>query len=265
LSGRFCFVPPASLPAFFFLGVVPNLPLWIKNMKNKKINAALVWKQVEDLLVPRLRLSVTDRVVYYHLVRHSRLEGKLQFRFSMAWLTRGTFISGSAARRAVHRLIDYGAFRLVQRSKVGHLVEVRLPDEIPATQPDAPNTRQPERQNHAGDLEELDFQKTKRLRQVIHARERGLCFYCLCQTSPNSRCIDHVVPLAGSGHNSYRNLVSVCWECNAQKGESAAQDFLRGLYRHGRLTPTELTGRLRALNDLASGKLRPPLPTSFAS
>jgi 5-methylcytosine-specific restriction endonuclease McrA len=233
-------------------------------MKNNKINPALVWKQVEDLLVPRFRLSVTDRVVYYHLVRHSRLEGKLQLRFSMAWLTRGTFISGSAARRAVHRLIDHGALRLVQRSKVGHVVEVRLPDEIPATLPNALNTRQPACQNHAGDLEEMDFQKTKRLRQAIHTRERGLCFYCLCQTSPNSRCLDHVVPIAGSGHNSYRNLVSVCWECNAQKGESAAPDFLRGLYRRGRLTPVELTGRLSALNDLASGKLRPQLPSPHA-
>ena len=29
-------------------------------------------------LVPRLRLTVTERAVYSHLVRHSRLEGKLR-------------------------------------------------------------------------------------------------------------------------------------------------------------------------------------------
>ena len=230
-------------------------------MKTKIPNAVLVWKQFEDQLIPRLRLSTVDRAVYSHLLRHSRLEGKLRLRFSMAWLTRGTFISGSAARRAVHRLIDHGALRLVQRSKAGHVVEVHLPDELPATQPSALNTRQPACQNHAGDPEELDFQKTKRLRDAIHTREQGLCFYCLCQTSPNSRCLDHVVPIAGAGQNSYRNLVSCCWECNSQKGESAAPDFLRGLYRQGRLTPVELTARLLALNDLASGKLRPQLPT----
>jgi hypothetical protein len=38
-----------------------------------------------------------------------------------------------------------------------------------------------------------------------------------------------------------------------------AEDFLRGLYRDGRLTAPELTGRLRALEALAAGKLRPAL------
>jgi len=39
----------------------------------------------------------------------------------------------------------------------------------------------------------------------------------------------------------------------------AADDFLRRLYREGRLNAAELAGRLRALDDLASGKLRPAL------
>ena len=52
-------------------------------MKNKKINAVQVWKQLEDLVVPRLHLSVIDRAVYSHLLRHSRLEGREQFRFSI--------------------------------------------------------------------------------------------------------------------------------------------------------------------------------------
>src|SRR5260370_1230240 len=117
-------------------------------MKNKKPNAELVWKQLEDLLAPRLRLSVIDRTVYSHLLRHSRLEGKLRLRFSI----------------------------------------LRL------------------------------------------------------------------------GRNPYRNLVSSCMECNAQKGEKPADDFLRRLYRERRLTATELAARLRALDALASGKLRPSLP-----
>ena len=39
-----------------------------------KPNAERIWKQFEDHLVPRLRLSVIDRAVYSHLFRHSRLE-----------------------------------------------------------------------------------------------------------------------------------------------------------------------------------------------
>jgi len=68
------------------------------------------------------------------------------------------------------------------------------------------------------------------------------------------------VPRTQSGDNSYRNLVSCCLECNAQKGQCRADDFLRSLFRDRKLTEIELAGRLRALDALASGKLPPPLP-----
>jgi hypothetical protein len=48
-------------------------------------------------------------------------------------------------------------------------------------------------------------------------------------------------------------------ECNFRKSERPAPDFLRTLYRKGRLTAAELDRRLRALKDLAAGKLRPSL------
>jgi len=69
----------------------------------------------------------------------------------------------------------------------------------------------------------------------------------------------HVVPRVRFGRNSYRNLVSCCLECNSRKGDRPAADFLRTLYRLGRLTAAELDGRLRALKDLGAGKLRPSL------
>src|SRR5216684_3883939 len=99
-------------------------------MKNKKPNAELVWKQLEDQLVPRLRLSLIDRTVYSHLLRHSHLEGKLRLRFSIRWLARNIRLSSGPVREAVRRLVAQGALRLVQRSKAGHVVEVRLPGEI---------------------------------------------------------------------------------------------------------------------------------------
>jgi hypothetical protein len=51
--------------------------------------------------------------------------------------------------------------------------------------------------------------------------------------------------------------VSSCGDCNAQKGEEEAGNFLRKLYREERLTQEELNGRLRALKELAAGKLKP--------
>src|SRR5260221_5401020 len=98
-------------------------------MKNKKPNAELVWKQLEDLLAPRLRLSVIDRTVYSHLLRHSRLEGKLRLRFSLMWLGRNIRLSTGPVREAVRRLVGQGALRLVQPSKAGHVGEERPPDE----------------------------------------------------------------------------------------------------------------------------------------
>src|SRR5258708_14448770 len=96
-------------------------------MPTKKPNAEQVWKQFEDLLVPRLRLSTTDRVVYSHLVRHSRREGDLRLQFSILWLARGTRLSHNAVRWAVRRLVAHGVLRLVERSKAVHMLEVRLP------------------------------------------------------------------------------------------------------------------------------------------
>ena len=222
-------------------------------MKNKKPNAEQIWKQFEDMVVPRLRLSIVDRAVYSHLLRDSRLEGKVRLQFSIPWLARAARLTNNPVRLAVRRLVDHGALRLVERSKVGHLVEVRLPQEIRAVRDPAP--RPP-----AATLEGTHFLKTKALRQAIHSRERGHCSYCLRRLNPRVRCLDQVVPRVQLGPGSYRNLVSCCLECNSDKGQKPAPDFLRFLYRERRLTAAELTCRLRALDALASGKLPPPLP-----
>jgi HNH endonuclease len=233
-----------------------------------KPNAERLWKQCEDLLVPRLRLSVTDRAVYSHLLRHSRLEGKLRLRFSIPWLARGAGLTHNPVRWAVRRLIARGILRLIERSKVGHTVEVRLPDEIGAASParrggpalPARLPRKPLLADPPLDPAALDFFKHRALRKAIHARERGRCFYCRRRLTPEMRCLDHVVPHVEREDNSYRNLVSCCVECNSLKRSRPAPDFLRWLHRERRLTSAELASRLRALDALIAGKLRPPLP-----
>ena len=233
-------------------------------MKTKKPNAELVWKQLEDQLAPILRLSVFDRTVYSHLLRHSRLEGKLRLQFSVLGLARKLRLSPATIRDGVRRLIAHGVLRLLQRSKAGHFVEVRLPGEIRAVRLSCIENGttakgKMARADAAINLDEADFLKNVTLRKSIHARERGQCFYCLRSTAPSVRCLDHVVPLVRSGLNTYRNLVSSCLECNSQKGEKPADDFLRRLYRERRITAAELAARLRAVDALASGKLRPSI------
>jgi hypothetical protein len=228
-------------------------------MKSKKPNAERIWKQLEDLLVPRLRLGPIDRAAYSYLLRHSRLEGKLRVRFSLRWLARGTCVSTFAARPAVRRLADHGALRLVECNHSGHVAEVRLPEEILAGFPKEIAPRHAVPAVRRINLEE-DFFRPNALRQAIHAREAGRCFYCLRFLTPPMKCLDHVVPRAHSGNNSYRNLVSCCRDCNSQKGPCRAEDFLRSLFRDRKLTDRELAGRLRALDALAAGKLVPALP-----
>jgi len=224
-------------------------------MNPQKIDGVEVWKEFEDLAA-RLALNVIERAVYSHLLRHTRLEGKLRLHFSLPELARKVGISRGPVRDALHRLARHGALRFIERSYSGHLIEVRLPAEVPAPCRKAETSGRSKLPGEAN-LEQMDFLRTRALRQAIHAREGGKCFYCLRRIPRRSRCLDHVVPRAKSGQNSYRNLVSCCPACNWQKKDHAAQDFLRELYRDGRLSRKDLSGRLVALRALAAGKLPP--------
>jgi 5-methylcytosine-specific restriction endonuclease McrA len=229
-------------------------------MKNTKVNAAQVWKQFEDLLAPKLNFSRTDRAIYSHLFRHSRLEGKLQFRFSIAWLARGVSLSMKATRGSVRRLVARGVLGLVERNcRSQHVVRVRLPLEVKGVRTPRKTSLPPAHPAFAK-IEEADFMEKQVLRASLHEREGGHCFYCLRRSPGDRKCLDHVVPQAQGGGNSYRNLVSCCVDCNSQKGEQTAEEYLRWLFRGRRLSDAELGGRLRALDDLAAGKLIPPLP-----
>jgi hypothetical protein len=208
-------------------------------------------------------LTVFDRAVYSYLLRHSLVVGKLRLHFAVMSVARDLGLSNGPVRQAVRRLDELGALRLLERSKTGHFVEMRLPEQIRATRPvkdGAFGATGAAGEPPASKLEATDFLKTWALRKSIHDRERGACFYCLRRTPAHVQCLDHVVPRARCGRHSYRNLVSCCMECNFHKNDRPAPDFLRTLYRQGRLTPAELDARLRALKDLAAGKLRPALP-----
>lgn len=226
-------------------------------MKTKKLNVKFLWMQFEDVLAPRLGLTVFDRAVYSYLLRHSLVVGKLRLHFAVLSVARDLGLSNGPVRQAVRRLDELGALRLLERSKTGHLVEMRLPEQIRALRAGKNGASPAAEEPPASALEATDFLSTWALRKAIHDRERGTCFYCLRRTPAHVQCLDHVVPRARFGRNSYRNLVSSCIECNTRKGDRPAPDFLRTLYRQGRLTPAELDARLRALKDLAAGRLRP--------
>src|SRR6266568_1683554 len=226
-------------------------------MKHEKIDAVEVCKELEDVLAPRLKLSVLDRAVYLHLLRHSRFEGKPRLRFTIVWLANNMGLTARRVRQAVRRLVDNNVLRLIERSNIGHLVQVRSPGEVRAPRGSRTGTRGRGKLPARVNLDEVDFLRTPALRQAIHAREGGVCFYCLRRTPSRAHCLDHVVPVAKSGGNSYRNLVSCCLDCNSEKRGHSAEDFLRRLYREGCLSKEDFNERLRALQDLKAAKLRP--------
>src|SRR5260370_36861049 len=132
-------------------------------MKISKTNAVLIWKQIEDVLVPRLCLGVVERAVYSHLLRHSRLEDRLRLRFSILWLARGNRLSAGSGRLAVGRLGAKGALRLGERTKAGHVVEGRVPGDSRAVRP-ARGAGGPARLPRAANPEETDFLRDQQLR-----------------------------------------------------------------------------------------------------
>src|SRR5229473_2726885 len=154
----------------------------LKRMLNKTLNAKLLWMQFEDVLAPRLGLTVWDRAVYSYLLRHSLVVGKLRLHFAVMSVARDLRLSNGPVRQAVRRLDELGALRLLERSKTGHLVEMRLPEQIRALRPGRNGASQAAEEPPASNLETTDFLKTWALRKTIHDRERGACFYCLRRT-----------------------------------------------------------------------------------
>ena len=146
-------------------------------MPNKKLNPKLLWIQFEDILVPRLGLTVWDRAVYHYLLRHSLLIGKRRLHFAVMSVAHNLRLSNGPVRQAVRRLDELGALRLLERSKTGHLVEMRLPEHIRALREDdgPPAPTGAEEARRSSKLEATDFMSTWALRKTIHDRDRGAC------------------------------------------------------------------------------------------
>jgi hypothetical protein len=163
--------------------------------RNKEVDAKLVWKQMEDLLAPQLNFSLADRVIYSHLFRHSRLEGKLQIQFSIAWLARSVGLSSKFTRDTVRRLIARGVLHLVEcNCRSQHVVRVRVPLEVKGVCAEKIAAHRPAPPPRAViNIEEADFLEKQILRQAIHEREGGRCFYLFApdhppQDVPRPRC-----------------------------------------------------------------------------
>lgn len=219
---------------------------------DKTFDLAQVYRDVEDHLVPSLRLSMAERAVYYHLLRHSLVEGRRVVHVSKRSLCRGIGCSFMTVHRHVRQLEEKGCLRIRERGRAGHAIEVLTPHQVIG------------RLSHGQAdprlaLAAIDCFGSERMRSAILRREQHRCFYCLRRLPAGAAMFDHAVPVAAGGDNSYRNIVACCFECNSLKRDRPAEEFLRELYRASRLSSAEFDERRTALEALQAGRLPPAM------
>lgn len=207
-------------------------------------------RDIEDRLFPGLKLDVWERVVYWHLLRQTHLEGQDSVVLGLDPLARATAMSTTKLRDTLRAMATKGCLIIDDRSRSGHMVRVLLPDEVASLPARA---KAPEEV----DIETLDCFTDRRFMQPLWEREQQRCFYCLARLTPDAAVLDHVVAQVNGGNNSYRNVVIACHACNARKQAISADDFLRVLYREGMLSAIDLKERLNVLLQLRDGKLVP--------
>jgi len=206
---------------------------------------ARVWAQVEDYLVPAMALTPAERVVYLHLLRHTRFCGERAAWVSKGAVARGTHLSVFTARFVMRSLESKGCLRILDRGAAGYHLELPLPEEIYGHRL---VVRRP-----AGHVARPNFAPGRTVRAKLLKREGGRCFYCGRPLEERDCVVDHVIPLVAGGDHSVGNTVACCFPCNSAKRDRPAADFLSVLHRRGALSDAELSQRLAALQALLGG------------
>lgn len=214
------------------------------------MDSGQVITEIEDHLVPRLKLDLGEARLYYHLFRHSRLVGKHDVLISVAQLADVLNCSKNAVKPRLRTLQEKGVIEVTNTGWAGTRIKVFLPREIPGAVPE-------ETAPAVLDIETIDFYKDARYRAAILEREHGRCFYCQRTLTDEDAGLDHADPQKANGTNSYRNVVAACHSCNSSKGHDTGEEFMRKRYRRGFLSSAELEERLAELAKLKQGLLRP--------
>jgi hypothetical protein len=216
-------------------------------------------QEFQDHLAPKL--DTYEQAIYLYVFRHSRFIGEdevvIGFKSARSRMATGLGVDGTpmsegSVYRKLSTLEAKGCIKIVQTEHKGSRIRLNLPKEIEGVVPTIQSSPA------EIDLEGIDFFNDPENRLAILKRENSRCFYTLKRLDPNSFVVDHVVSRP-NGNNSYRNMVAASRVANNRKGAMQADDFLRQIFRDGLLSEQELTERLRALDDLKAGLLKPLL------
>jgi len=208
-------------------------------------------KEIEDYLIPFLKLDADERSLYYHLFRNTRLVNKEETIFKISTAPESIGLSKHMARSRLRIMDKKGCIKIVEMRKDGLKIKVLLPSEISGCVVEREVEIKPI------DIETINFYSDPKYRAAILKRENGECFYCLKKITIENYVLDHLVSQVNGGDNSYRNIVAVCHECNSKKAGKNGDDFVRSLYRDGILSQKDLEKRLAAIEGIVSGKIKP--------
>jgi len=210
-------------------------------------------KEIEDYLIPFLKLDPYERGLYYHLFRQTRLINKEETIFVISTAPSTVGLTDFSARKGLRKMDKKGCIKIVEVRRDGLKIKVLLPIEIEGC------VVEREVEVKAVDIEAIDFYSDQKYRVTILGRENGECFYCLKKINTENYVLDHLISQMNRGGNSYKNIVAVCHECNSKKAGKNGDDFVRSLYREGVLSQKDLEKRLAMVEQVRSGESKPEL------
>lgn len=210
-------------------------------------------KEVEDYLIPFLKLSPYERSLYYHLFRQTRLINKEEIIFVISSAPTTVGLTDFSARKQLRTMDKKGCIKIVEVRRDGLKIKVFLPIEIEGCVVEREVEVKPI------DIESINFYSDQKYRTTILKRENGECFYCLKKINTENYVLDHLTSQMNRGDNSYRNIVAACHECNSKKAGKNGDDFVRTLYRDGILSEKDLEKRLAMIQQVVAGEIKPEL------
>lgn len=212
--------------------------------------------EFQDHLAPKL--DTYEQAIYLYIFRHSRLIGLTEVtigfksarsRMACGIGEHGKPMSENTAYVKLRSLESKGAISILRTEHTGRLISLHLPNDMAGLIPSPENAAKI-------NVEAMDFFEVPENRLLILKRENSRCFYTLEKLDEKNFVIDHVVSRP-DGDNSYRNVVAASREANNRKGSTAADNFLRRLFRDGFLSASEMEERLLQLSRLKAGELKP--------
>lgn len=139
------------------------------------------------------------------------------------------------------------------RSHKGTEVKINLPKEIAGVVPSEIDL------DEDIDIDTIDFYEGRKYADELLRKESHKCFYTLQRLTKENCVLDHVIPQAKGGSNSYRNIVAASFDANSLKKDKDANEFAREIYRMGLINLDEMQGLLQRIELLQSGKLIPEI------